>query len=74
MKMSAELEARLGKPIKTYRDLLEVLPLLNKEQLNSDITIELEYMDECFPAEFRICSENHGSLDDGHPVIFTTHA
>jgi len=44
---------------------------LTDEQLDCDVTIELEHADECIAAEFRICNENHFALDDSHPVIFT---
>jgi len=57
-----------------YREALETMQTFTKEQLDCDVAIELEYADECLPAELRICGENHAMLDDGHPVIFTIHA
>lgn len=57
-----------------YREALEIMKTFTDEQLNCDVTIELEYADECYPAEVRICGEDHMMLGDGHPVIFTAHA
>jgi len=57
-----------------YREALEMMKTFTEEQLDCDVTIELEYADECLSAELRICGENHTMLDEGHPVIFTVHA
>jgi hypothetical protein len=54
----------------TYRELLERLSSLSDEQLNCNVTVEDPYEDECFPAELRICGEDHSSLDEDHPVIY----
>ena len=54
----------------TYRELLQSLTNLTNEQLDCDVTIELEFEDECFPAELRICGDTHDLLAEGHPVIF----
>jgi hypothetical protein len=53
-----------------YHELLNELKKLNEEQLKMDVTVEDAYEKECYPAELRVCGENHDSLDDGHPVIF----
>ena len=75
MNTPVALEAMLkSRKIKTYRDMLRALDLCSDEQLDCDITIELEYADEFYPAEFRICDIKHSVLDDGHPVIFTDKA
>lgn len=54
----------------TYRQLAEALKTLTSEQLDSDVTVELSYEEECFPADLRICGDSHDSLDTGHPVIY----
>jgi hypothetical protein len=54
----------------TYRELLERLSGLSDEQLNCTVTVEDACQDECCPAELRICGEDHGSLDEDHPVIY----
>ncbi len=54
----------------TYRELLKNLQKLSEDQLDSDVTVELGLSDECFPAEFRICGEEHDVLDEDHPVIY----
>ena len=54
----------------TYRELLQSLTNLTNEQLDCDVTIELEFEDECFPAELRICGATNDLLAEGHPVIF----
>ncbi len=56
----------------TYRDLLECLQKLTEEQLECTLTVELGISDECLPAEWRICGEEHFVLDDGHPVIYVS--
>ena len=42
---------------------------MNDEQLDSDVTIELDNK-ECFTAELRIADFEHESLDCGHPILF----
>lgn len=54
----------------TYRELLAKLAQLNDYQLGCDVTVELAIEDECLPAGFRICGENHEVLDEDHPVIY----
>lgn len=55
----------------TYRTLGKLIEKMNDDQLDSDVTVEVEDS-ECYPAELRIIGEDHdGGLDDGHPVIFT---
>jgi hypothetical protein len=54
----------------TYRELLAELNKLSDEQLDCTVTSEDSYEEECYPAELRICAENHDSLENGHPVIF----
>lgn len=54
----------------TYKELLKRLSTLTPEQLNCDVTVELEVQDECYPAELRICGPDHELLDEDHPVIF----
>lgn len=56
----------------TYRTLQKLIAKMNEDQLNSDLTVEVGDDDECFAAELRIAGDNHGSLDDGHPVIYFT--
>lgn len=53
----------------TYRDLLEKLQNLTEEQLDMTVTVEDNYENKCYPAQFDICGENHDSLDNDHPVI-----
>ena len=59
-----QLEGRI-----TYRDLLEQLKTLTEDQLDCDVTVEDDCENECYPATFDICGPNHGSLEDGHPVL-----
>lgn len=56
----------------TYRTLWTLIGLMNKQQLDSDVTVEIFNGEgrECFCAELRICGSNHESLDDGHPVLY----
>jgi len=54
----------------TYRELITQLRLLSPEQVDCDVTVELQPEDEFFAGELRICSPEHGVLDDNHPVIF----
>jgi hypothetical protein len=58
----------------TYKELLTELLKFTDYQLGCDITVEGgEYgcePDECHAAELRICDDQHGSLDENHPVIF----
>lgn len=54
----------------TYRELLERLSSFSDEQLNCKVIVKSPYEDECFPAELRICGEDHSSLDQDRPVIF----
>ena len=58
-------------PIKTWGEMATAIALMSPEQRQTNITIELEYDDEFYPAELRICDKKHSVLDDGHPVIFT---
>lgn len=59
----------------TYRELLDGLMLLSDEQLQCDVTVELEYADECYPVDsFRICGDEHPCLDEDHPVLFVIEA
>jgi len=60
--------------IKTWEQLGQAIVFMSEEQKKSNITIELEFEDECLPAVLRICGENHSMLDEGHPVIFTKEA
>ena len=61
-------------PIKTWEQMATAIALMTPEQRKTNITIELEHEDECYPAEFRICGADHQILDNGHPVIFTKEA
>jgi len=54
----------------TYRELIQRLNKLTDEQLDCDVTVDLGTSEECFAAEFRVCGENHWTLDDNHPVIY----
>jgi len=57
----------------TYKKLAEAISKMTVEQQNSDVTVELEQYgesNECYAGSLEICSDNHDSLDDGHPVIF----
>lgn len=54
----------------TYRELLEQLNNLSKDQLNQDVTIFDRSLDECYPAlNFKTCiiedvlDENHKYLE-----------
>lgn len=57
-----------------YRDLLKALSEMTEEQLDYDITVEVaqDYsnLTEIYPAELKICSDDHSFFVDGHPVIF----
>lgn len=54
----------------TYRTLGLLIAKMDDNQLDSDVTVELDE-GECFPAELRIAGEEHsGGLDDGHPVLY----
>jgi hypothetical protein len=53
----------------TYRELLEKLSNLTPDQLDSTVTVELTYTNECISADFDICAEEHDSLEENHPVI-----
>lgn len=54
----------------TYRQLRTMLNALTEAQLDCDVTVEDSYEDECYTADFRICGNEHDSLDPDHPVIF----
>lgn len=54
----------------TYRQLQIILNSLSDEQLSCDVTVEDSYEQECYPADLRVCDDNHDSLDSGHPVIY----
>jgi len=57
----------------TYRQLAQIIQnKMTPEQQECDVTAEIFDGDstECFPAEIRICNDEHDSLDDGHPVIW----
>lgn len=41
-----------------------------EEQWDSIVTVENADNTECYPAELRICDEEHSCLDNGHPVIY----
>lgn len=58
----------------TYRQLLSKMLTFTKEQLDSDVTIEMGIFNECFAANLRICGSEHESLDENHPVIYTSDA
>lgn len=60
--------------INTWEQLEQAIALMSPEQKAANITIELEFQDECYPAELRVCGPDHQTLDDGHPVIFTVEA
>lgn len=55
-----------------YRDLLEKLYDMNSQQLACDITVEIAWENECYPAELRIAGEEHDSLDNDHPIIYVS--
>jgi len=52
----------------TYRELMDALSKLSFEQLTSDVTVE-DIDGECYPAKFVFADEEHGSLDEDHPII-----
>jgi hypothetical protein len=54
----------------TYNDLLIELQGLSNEQLYSQLTVELDWVDEYYPASLRICDKEHDVLDENHPVIY----
>lgn len=41
-----------------------------EEQLDCTVTVEMGVENECYPAELRVCADNHFCLDDNHPVIY----
>lgn len=51
----------------TYRQLQKILNELHPEQLDCDVTVEVD--GEFFSADLRICGETD-VLDENHPVIF----
>lgn len=51
----------------TYKTLKELIDLMDEDQLNSDLTVEVD--GECYSAELCIATDLHGSLDPGHPAI-----
>ena len=51
----------------TYKDLLNKLQKLNEEQLNSDLTVQIDY--EFYKATMYITDHKIDILDEGHPVI-----
>jgi len=51
----------------TYRDLLNKLQKLNENQLNSDITVQID--DEFYKATMYLTDNSIDILDEGHPVI-----
>ena len=65
-----KLEAMLTTPTKTWEDMAKAIAEMSPEQRATNITVELKYADEFYPAELRICGSEHDVLDDGHPVIF----
>ena len=55
----------------TYHQLIKYLHELHTDQLNATVTIEID--GECFGGvEFRICDNNHDSLETNHPVLLVT--
>lgn len=55
----------------TYRQLIGELQKLTPDQLDCDVTVELQPEDECYPVkEIRIADVDHPSLDEDHPVLF----
>jgi hypothetical protein len=54
----------------TYRELLEAMIHWSDDQLDSTITVEVAFEDECYPAELRIAGVDHDSLDENHPIIY----
>lgn len=55
-----------------YRELQAAMATWTDEQLDSDITIEVSWDNECYPAELRIADEEHDSLDENHPIIYAS--
>jgi hypothetical protein len=54
----------------SYRTLGQLIEKMNEDQLDSNVTVELDDS-ECYAAELRIAAEDHdGGLDDGHPVLY----
>jgi len=51
----------------TYRDLLNKLQKLNENQLNSDITVQID--SEFYKATMYLTDNKIDILDEGHPVI-----
>ena len=51
----------------TYRDLLNRLKKLNEDQLNSDITVQID--SEFYKATMYLTDKEVDILDEGHPVI-----
>lgn len=55
----------------TYRQLQVYISHLHPEQLNSDVTVEIE--GEAYAADFRIVDdENEVGLEVNHPVIYVS--
>lgn len=56
--------------LSSYKDLLEILNQLSKEDLDQTITLYMENMDEYFPVVIEIHTiESTDILDDNHKVI-----
>lgn len=57
-----------------YWDLLKVLSEMTEEQLDYDVTVEVandwSNLTEIYPAELKICSDDHSFYVNGHPVFF----
>lgn len=59
----------------TYAELLEQLKNLSPSQLNCDVTIEVPIdfgPNGFYPAELKICGEDHDVLDENHPVLLVS--
>lgn len=58
-------------PVKTYRQLAEMISKMSDEQKDSNITVHDGAEDEMHIAELRIINgEVEDRLDDNHPVIY----
>jgi hypothetical protein len=53
----------------TFRELLSELKKFTQDQLDSTLTVEDAWENECFPAVLVFAGEDHDSLENEHPII-----
>ncbi|MFO7904291.1 MAG: hypothetical protein ACQESR_07650 [Planctomycetota bacterium] len=58
------------KQVTTFRQLRDAIKDFDDYQLDCNLTVEIAIEDECYPAELRFAGEEHGVLDENHPVFY----